>query len=74
MSWVKLKNSKGNIFTVPKYFYETMYKNYNSFSIVKDEPKVGIKNINNIEKENVNNNEKIQRYKEVKNRTPNKDN
>lgn len=67
MSWVKVKDNKGKIHSVPKSFYLSLIKNMKSFSFVEENQKV---EDNVKEKEGVDNGEKIQQYKQTKNNTP----
>lgn len=68
MAWVKIKSTKGNVLTVPSYFYEKLYKNNASFSIVED--KTETKPTKKIEKENVDNDQDLQQSKQTQRNAP----
>lgn len=68
MAWVKIKSTNGNTLTVPSYFYEKLYKNNPSFTLVEPIPENKPKQ--KIEKENVTNGENLQQHKQTERNTP----
>lgn len=75
MSWIKIKTTKNDIITVPKYFYEKIYKKCDGFELVVENKKTTkTPELKKEKKENIESETRKQRNEKSENESQGKDN